>query len=323
MSDERLYDLVIIGGGPAGLTAGLYAMRAALKTVLIEKGVPGGQVAISDSVENYPGFEEISGFELSSKFFQHAASYGLEILQEVVMRVDPGLEHHSVHLASGRVLRAHAVVLATGGSPRKLAIPGEKEYYGKGVSYCATCDGFFFRGKTVVVIGGGGTAVEEALYLSKITQKVYLVHRRDALRASRILQQRAMNECKIEILWNTIPLEIKADADGVSAVTLQNVQTKAVQDLAVDGVFIFVGFEPNNTLVPQGIKMNADGYVVTDEKCETAIPGIYVVGDLREKYARQIVIAAGDGCTAALAAAHYVEVRKGTEAVCALPETSA
>ncbi len=319
MQQEELYDLVIIGGGPGGLTAGLYAMRAALKTVLIEKGVPGGQIAISDTVENYPGFESISGFELSDKLFQHAGSYQLEVLQEEVTNVDPGLEHHSVILGSGRLIRTHAVILATGGSPRELEIPGEKKYYGKGVSYCATCDGFFFRGKTVAVVGGGDTAVEEALYLSKIAEKVYLVHRRDALRASRILQKRAMNECKIEILWNNIPLEIKADAQGVCGVTLQNVQSKEQSDLPVDGVFIFIGFVPNNSLVPQGIKMNADGYVVTDEKCETNLPGIFAVGDLREKYARQIVIAAADGCTAALAAAHYVEARKSADGVCAMP----
>ncbi len=323
MQQEDLYDVVIVGGGPGGLTAGLYAMRAALKSVLIEKGLPGGQIAISDSVENYPGFESISGFELSDKFFQHAGSYDLEVLQEEVTSVDPGLEHHSVTLRTGRVIKTHAVVLATGGSPRELEIPGEKEYYGKGVSYCATCDGFFFRGKTVVVVGGGDTAVEEALYLSKIAEKVYLVHRRDALRASRILQQRAMNECKIEILWNTVALEVKADEHGVCAVTLENVQSGEQRDLPVDGVFIFVGFIPNNSLVPQGIKMNADGYVVTDEKCETSISGIFAVGDLREKYARQIVIAAADGCTAALAGAHYVEVRKGGETVCAMPVSPA
>jgi thioredoxin reductase (NADPH) len=319
MSEAGIYDVIIIGGGPGGLTAGIYAMRAALKTVLIERGVAGGQVAMSDSVENYPGFEHVSGFELSQKFLSHAQSYGLEVLQQEVEAVEPGVEFHSVRLAGGDTLRGHAVILATGGSPRKLEVSGEVEYYGKGVSYCAVCDGFFFRDKTVAVVGGGDTATEEALYLAKLARQVYLVHRREALRASMILQQRVKAECKIEILWNSVVTEIKADEQGVNAVQLQDTRTGEKREQATDGVFIFIGFEPNNKLVPAGIKMNADGYVVTNEKCETNIPGLYVIGDLREKYAKQIVIAAADGCTAALAAAHYVEAKKAGEAVCELP----
>lgn len=320
MSAGELYDVVIVGGGPGGLTAGIYAMRAALKTILVEKAVAGGQVILSDGVENYPGFERITGYELSQRFLQHAQSYGMEFVQEEVVAVEPGLDFHSVRLANGDVLQTHTVILATGGSPRKLGIPGEDEYYGKGVSYCGVCDGFFFRDKTVAVVGGGDTAAEEALYLAKLTKQVYLVHRRDALRASMILQQRVKEECKIEILWNTIVTEIKANDQGVNAVELQDTQTDAKRELATDGVFIFIGFEPNNQLVPAGIKMNANGYVVTNEKCETNMPGIYVVGDLREKYAKQIVVAAADGCTAALVAAHFVEMKKAGEAVCEFPE---
>jgi thioredoxin reductase (NADPH) len=320
MSEGGLYDVVIVGGGPGGLTAGIYAMRAALKTILVEKAVAGGQVALSDGVENYPGFESITGYELSQKFLQHAQSYGMEFVQEEVVAVEPGLDFHSVKLANGSVLKTHTVILATGGSPRKLGVPGEDEYYGKGVSYCGVCDGFFFRDKTVVVAGGGDTAAEEALYLAKLAKQVYLVHRRDALRASMILQQRVKDECKIEILWNTIVTEIKANDEGVNAVSLQDTQTGEHRELSTDGVFIFIGFIPNNQLVPAGIKMNADGYVVTNEKCETNMPGIYVVGDLREKYAKQIVVAAADGCTAALVAAYYVEMKRSGEAVCELPE---
>ncbi len=320
MSEGDLYDVVIVGGGPGGLTAAIYAMRAALKTTLVEKAVAGGQVALSDGVENYPGFERISGYELSQKFLQHAQSYGMEFVQEEVVAVEPGLEFHTVRLANGEALKTHTVILATGGSPRKLDVPGEDEYYGKGVSYCGVCDGFFFRDKTVVVVGGGDTAAEEALYLSKLAKHVYLVHRRDQLRASMILQQRVKEECKIEVLWNTVVTEIKANDEGVNAVTLQDTQTSEKRDLATDGVFIFIGFVPNNQLVPAGIKMNADGYVVTNEKCETNMSGIYVVGDLREKYAKQIVVAAADGCTAALVAAYYVEMKKAGEAVCELPE---
>ncbi|MFW6372394.1 MAG: thioredoxin-disulfide reductase [Thermodesulfobacteriota bacterium] len=320
MSDNNIYDVIIVGGGPGGLSAAIYAMRAALKTVLVEMAVPGGQVALSDEVENYPGFEKITGSELSMKFSQHAQAYGLEMLSDEVTAVEPGLEYHTVKLAGGNILKSHAVILATGGSPRKLKIPGEDKYYGKGVSYCAVCDGFFFRNKTVVVVGGGDSAAEEALYLSKIAKQVYLAHRRDALRASMILQQRLKSECKIEILWNTVVTEIKADQSGVNAVALQDTQNGDARDLATDGVFVFIGFVPGNQLVPAGIKLNADGYVVTDDKCETQIPGIFVIGDLREKYARQIVVSAADGCTAALAAAHLVETKKGGLDTCELPE---
>ena len=319
MPGNEIYDLIIIGGGPGGLTAGIYAMRAALRTALIELGAPGGQMNNSDSVENWPGDEHIGGAELAMKFSQHAQSYGLDIISQEVVGLKPGLDIHTVKLGSGDSLMAHAIILATGGSPRKLQIPGEDEHYGKGVSYCAVCDGFFFRDKTVVVVGGGDTAVEESLYLAKLAKQVYIVHRRDELRASAIFQQRAMAECKIEILWNSVVTEIKANDNGVYAVDLKNTQTGEKSIQTADGVFIFIGFEPNNKLVPAGTKMNADGYVVTDTKCETNAPGIYVIGDLREKYFRQIVISAADGCTAALAAAHYVETRKAAE-VCELPE---
>ena len=211
MSESEMYDLVIVGGGPGGLSAGIYAMRAALKTVLVEKGLTGGQINLTESVENYPGFENISGFELSQKFLEHAKSYGLEMIQQEVAAVEPGLKFHTVRLANGELLNSHAVILATGGSPRNLGVPGELEYYGKGVSYCATCDGFFFRGKDVIVVGGGDTALEEALYLAKITRQVYLAHRRDAFRASRILQQRVLAEEKIDVLWNTVVTEVKAN----------------------------------------------------------------------------------------------------------------
>lgn len=314
MSQEVLYDLIIIGGGPGGLSAAIYAMRAALRTVLIEKGVPGGQINQSDEVENYPGFGRISGAELSMKFSEHANSYGLEVMSEEAEALLPGLDYHSVRLANGKVLTAHAVILAPGGCPRKLKIPGEKKWYGKGVSYCAVCDGFFFKNKTVVVVGGGDTAVEEALYLAKLAEKVYLIHRRDALRASMILQQRVKSESKIEIKWNRIVTRIDAENNEVHSIQLKDTQNGKEETLYTNGVFIFIGFNPNNHLVPAGTRMNADGFVVTDDKCETNTPGIYVVGDLRERYARQIIIAAADGCLASLAAAHYVETCKSAVA---------
>lgn len=314
MSNSEIYDVVIVGGGPAGLTAGMYAMRAALKTVLIERGVFGGQVAITKGVENYPGFIEIGGFDLCEKFLEHAKSYDLEILEKEVVATEPGVDYHSVRLADGTVLHTHAVILAVGGTAKKLNAPGEQENFGKGVSYCATCDGFFFRGKDVAVIGGGDTALEDALYLAKITNKVYLIHRRDEFRGSRILQQRVFSEPRIEIIFNAVVSTIISDASGVTGISLKDTKTGESRDIAADGVFIFVGFAPNNQLVPAGITMNTTGYVITDEKCETNIAGIFVVGDLRQKYANQIVLAAADGCTAALAAAHYVETRKSVSA---------
>ena len=313
MANREFYDLIIIGGGPGGLTAGIYALRASMRTVLIEQGAPGGQVLNSEAVENYPGFITVNGFELSQKFVEHAQSYNLEMLSQQVIELEPGLEFHSVRLDSGELLKAHAVILATGGAPRKLNIPGEDELYGKGVSYCAVCDGFFFRNKKVVVVGGGDTAAEEALYLSKLTPKVYLIHRRDNLRASSILQQRLKADPRIEILWNTVATAIKADGGSVGAVDVQDVNTAAKKALATDGVFIFIGFEPKNELVPAGTKLNADGYVITDEKCETNVPGLFAIGDLRERYARQIVLSAADGCLAALAAAHWVETKRASE----------
>ncbi len=310
MANREHYDLIIIGGGAGGLAAAIYAMRASMRTVLIEQTAPGGQMNLTDAVENYPGFDNISGFELSQKFMQHALAYNLEILTEEVQALEPGLEKHTVRLSGGEVLTAHAVILATGGSPRKLNVPGEDDYYGKGVSYCGVCDGFFFRNKTVVVVGGGDTAVEEALYLSKLATKVYLVHRRDALRASMILQERVKSEGKIELVWNAVVESIEAEEGNVTAVELTGTLTGESQRLDTDGVFIFIGFEPNDALVPAGTKKNAERYVVTDEKCETCIPGIFAIGDLREKYAKQIVLSAADGCTAALAAAHHVELKR-------------
>lgn len=313
MANREFYDLIIIGGGPGGLTAGIYALRASMRTVLFESAALGGQMTKSDIVENFPGFQTINGFDLSQKFFEHAQSYNLEILSQEVRSVEPGLKSHAILLDSGETLRAHAIVMAMGGEPRKLGIPGEDEFYGKGVSYCAVCDGFFFRDKTVAVVGGGDTAAEEALYLSKLARKVYLIHRRDALRASMILQKRIIADPKIDILWNHVATAIHSEEDQVSSVALNDTQSGQQTTLPVEGVFIFIGFDPRNQLVPAGIKCNGDGYVVTDEKCEVNIPGLFAIGDLREKYARQIATAVGDGCTAALAAAHYVEEKRALE----------
>src|SRR5208283_2748741 len=308
-SEGDIYDLIILGGGPAGLTAGLYAMRAVLKTVLVEKATHGGQVAITKDVENYPGFREISGLDPSDKLLQHAQSYGMEVIQDEAISIDPGPDIHSVILSNGKLLKAHAVIIATGGTPRKLGVPGEIEFLGRGVSYCAKCDGFFFHDRVVTVVGGGDTALEEALYLAKLASKVYLVHRRDAFRASKILQKR-IHESNIELVLNSAITEICANEDGVHSIDVKDLLTGNDRTIATEGVFIFVGLLPNNQIVPPGIKLDGTGYAITDEKCATDIPGIYVAGDLRTKFAKQIVIAAAEGCTAALAAADYVDAKK-------------
>jgi thioredoxin reductase (NADPH) len=310
-----VYDVVIVGGGPAGLAAGLYCQRAAVKTVLFEKGLIGGQIAISKEVENYPGIEGITGFDLAEKLLHHAKGFGLQIIQEEVVAIKTGPDLHVVQLANGDLYRTAAVILAAGGSVKKLGVPGEAEYLGSGVSYCATCDGFFFRDKTVVVIGGGDTAAEEAVYLAKLAKKVYLVHRRDALRAKTLLQNRLRAEPGIEPIWNTVVRSIRGNGREVNSVMLENIVTGEKGSLAVDGVFIFIGYDPNNMLVPPEVRTNELGFVVTDEKNETNVPGVFACGDLRQKFANQIVIAAGDGAVAALAASRYVEVRKAREPI--------
>ncbi len=310
MAMKEIYEVIIVGGGPAGLVAGLYCQRAALKTILFEKGLVGGQIAVSKEVENYPGVQGVTGFDLAEKLLHHGRSFGLNVVQEEVAEVIAGPDLHSVRLANGEVLQTVALILALGGTARKLGVPGEAEYLGSGVSYCATCDGFFFRDKTVVVVGGGDTAVEEALYLSRLARKVYLVHRRNALRAGKLLQSRLAAGPEIEVVRNTIITEIKGNGRAVEAVLFENTETGERGESPVDGVFIFIGYSPNNQLIPPAVRINEQGFVITDEKCETSVPGIFAVGDLRQKYANQIVVAAADGCIGALAAAHYVEVQK-------------
>lgn len=310
METRETYEVIIVGGGPAGLAAGLYCQRAGLKTVLFERGLMGGQIAISKEVENYPGVEDITGFDLAEKLVAHARRFGLRIIQEEVAAVNAGSDLHSVRLINGDLFHAAALILAAGGSVRKLGVPGEAEYLGRGVSYCATCDGFFFKGRTVVVVGGGDTAGEEALYLARLAGKVVLVHRRNSLRAGGLLQNRILSDPAIEVIWNTTITAIKGNGSTVDAVSYENSETFEKGDLQTDGVFIFIGYEPNTSLIPSAVLKNEQGFVITDEKCGTNVPGIFVVGDLRQKFVNQIVVAAADGATAALAAAHYVEARK-------------
>jgi len=310
METREVHEVIIVGGGPAGLAAGLYCQRAALKAVLFEKGLPGGQIAISKEVENYPGVEGITGFDLAEKMLHHARSFGLRIVQEEVAEVTAGPGLHAVRLANGDRHEAVALILGVGGTMRKLGVPGEAEYLGSGVSYCGTCDGFFFRDRTVVVVGGGDTAVEEALHLSRLARKTFLVHRGSTLKAARLLQDRLRADPGVEVMGNTLIREIKGNGKSVHAVSLENSVTGERGELPTDGVFIFIGYAPNNSLVPPEVRTDEQGFVMTDEKCETSVPGIFAVGDLRRKFANQIVIAAADGSIAALAAAHYVETQK-------------
>jgi thioredoxin reductase (NADPH) len=304
----RRYDVVIVGGGPAGLAAGLYSKRAALDTLLLEKGLLGGQIAISKDVENYPGMEGITGFDLAEKLVRHARNSGLEIDRQEVVEVVPGAGCHAVRLADGEILRTRALILATGGTARTLGVPGEAEYLGRGVSYCATCDGPFFRDRVVVVVGGGDTAVEEAVFLSRLARRVFLVHRGGEFRASRVLLDRMLAEPRIEIIRHSIVDEVRGDGEAVRSVVLERVETGERKHLPADGIFVLIGSSPNNRLVPAEINVSRDGFVVADEKGETNVPGIFVAGDLRRKYANQIVIAAADGAVAGLAASRYVEV---------------
>ena len=302
-------DLIIIGAGPAGLTAGLYAARARLKTLMLEKLSPGGQVLMTDWVENYPGFPDgISGFELMDNMRRQAEKFGLEIKSQEVSRLDVLPEKQIITTDNGN-LESKALILACGATPQRLGIEGESLLTGKGVSYCATCDGPFYREQEVAVIGGGDTAVEEALFLTKFASRIYLVHRRDKLRATKLLQERAWSEEKIEIIWDSIPKRIVGEA-GVEGIDLKNVKTGEESHLPVQGVFVFIGYRPNNELVKGLLECDERGFVVTNKYMETSETGVFAAGDITSKLLRQISTAVGDGATAAFAAERYLESLK-------------
>jgi thioredoxin reductase (NADPH) len=299
-------DLIIIGGGPAGLTAGLYAARSRLKTLLLEKLSPGGQVLLTDLVENYPGFPEgISGFELVERMKRQAESFGLTIQNQDVnqIRLSPSIKE--VITDKGR-LETRSLILTTGATPRRLSIDGEERLTGKGVSYCATCDGPFYRDQEVAVIGGGDTAIEEAIFLTRFASKVYLVHRRNELRATRLLQERAFSQKKMEFVWDTIPNRILGET-GVEEIELKHVRSGELTRLRVNGVFVFVGYGPNNELAKGQLELDGQGFVVTNNNLETSVPGVFAAGDIRSKLLRQISTAVGEGATAAFAAERYLE----------------
>ena len=307
MAAERKYDVVIVGAGPGGLCAGLYSARARRKAVCLEMYLPGGQIANTEEVEDYLGFQRISGAELAMKFAEHAKSFGLEIASEQVEEVYCDGDYRIVRCASGAVYRARAVILSTGGSPVKLGVPGETEYTGKGVSYCAICDGAFFKDRVLAVVGGGDAAVEEAGFLTKFASKVYIIHRRDQLRAQKIVQQRAFDNNKIEFIWDTIVESINGDGTVVTDLSLKNVKTGEPSSLEVGAVFPYLGFRPNSDIVREGLQKDEGGYILTDYAMKTSIPGIFACGDVRAQLVKQITNAVGDGTTAAVAAEHYIE----------------
>ncbi len=305
-------DLIIIGGGPAGLTAGMYAARARLRTRLLEKLAPGGQVLTTDRVENYPGFPEgVSGFELIDRMKRQAEAFGLVIESREVSALECTAAEKRVITDQG-VLEARALILACGASPRKLGIEGEDLLTGKGVSYCATCDGPFYRDQEVAVVGGGDTALEEALFLTRFAKKIHLIHRRDELRAIRILQDRAMADDRIRIVWDTVPLRIVGQA-GVEGIDLKNVRTGEESRLPVQGVFVFVGYTPNSDPARGVLELDDRGFVLTDNDMQTSVPGVFAAGDIRSKLLRQISTAVGEGATAAFAAERFIEDLSSSE----------
>jgi len=307
MTDVKEFDIVIVGGGPGGLTAGMYGARANLKTVLVEKYLPGGQIASTGDVEDYPGFEHIAGPELALKMAEHAKKFGLQIVSDEVVEVRNEAEDRKVAVGAGGVMYVgKQMIIATGGSPVLLNIPGEKEFSGKGVSYCAICDGAFFKGEVIAVVGGGDAAVEEGMFLTKFGSRVILIHRRDKLRAQKIIQDRAFKNPKMEFLWDSVLDEIRGDTK-VRSVVIRNVKTGAKSSLPVGAVFIFVGFHPNTQMLPDGVTKNDQGYILTDNRMETSVPGIYACGDVRAQLVRQITNAVGDGTTAAMAAVYRIE----------------
>ena len=306
MEEKTIYDVVIIGSGPGGMTAALYTSRANLKTLILEKGVPGGELLNTSDVENYPGFASISGPDLADNMYKGAMQFGAEYAYGNVSNIelDGDLK---VITAGNKTYYAYAVVIATGSFHRKLEVPGEEEYSGRGVSYCAVCDGAFFKEKNIFVIGGGDSAVEEGTYLTQFGKKVTVVHRRDQLRAQKVLQDRAFANEKMDFVWNSVVEEIVGDGNQVTAIRLKDVQTGEVTEHPADGVFIYVGLLPVSAPF-QNLKItDTEGWIVTNEKMETAIPGIFAVGDVRQKTLRQITTAVGDGGQAGHGVYNYVE----------------
>jgi thioredoxin reductase (NADPH) len=302
------FDVIIVGAGPAGLCAGMYAGRGMLKALVLERGVPGGELLNTELIEDYIGFESILGRDLAEKMTEHAKKFGAEIQQENVEAIEKMADgSFEVRTSSEAVYRAPTVIITAGGTPNKLGVPGEQEYAGRGVSYCAVCDGAFFKGETIAVIGGGDAAVEEADYLTRYADKVYLIHRRDELRASKLLQERLFDNPKAEVIWNKVVKEIKGGPQGMTEVVLEDTVTTEHSSLPATGCFIFIGFTPNSGLIKSHFDHDPSGYIITDDRMMTSIPGLFAAGDLRVQLTRQITTAVGDATTAAIAVEKYLK----------------
>lgn len=303
------FDTVILGGGPAGLAAAIYASRGAVSTALIDISMMGGQPSNYLELENYPGFPIIGGYDLMEKFEEHADKFGVQKFpMQEIERVDL-VSNSKVIVTKEAEFKAKTVIIATGAQPMKLGVPGEKEFVGRGVSYCAVCDGAFYKGKTVAVVGGGNSAVEEAMYLTKFAEKVYVIHRRDELRADKIVQERAFKNETLEFIWNSVVKEIKGD-DLVHTVVLENVKSKEISNLAVNGVFPYIGIVPNVENFSGQVEQDAGGFIITDETMKTSIEGVYAVGDVRKTPLRQVITAAADGAVGAVYAVKFIESLK-------------
>jgi thioredoxin reductase (NADPH) len=307
MNRKADYDLVIVGGGPAGLTAGIYASRARLNVLLLEKMAPGGQVLVTDWIENYPGFVEgSSGYDLVNNMAQQAKRFGLIIETSEVLSLDLSDTIKKIEL-SDKTITTLSIIIATGASPRKLGVPGEDIFTGKGVSFCATCDGPFFKDSVVAAVGGGDTAVQESVYLTKFAKKVYLIHRRDELRAAKILQERLIANDKIEVLWDSILTNIGGGLTNVEKISVKNLKTGEEKEIPVSGCFIWVGTFPNTSFLKDSVKVDKYGFVIVNQNMETSSPGVFAAGDVRNTPLRQVVTAVGDAAIAAISAEHYVE----------------
>ena len=310
------HDVVIIGAGPAGMCAAMYAGRAMLNAVVLERGFPGGELLNTELIEDYPGFESILGHELAQKFATHAEKFGARIMNGVTVTTlkkrDDAL--FETQTDSGDIFLSPTAIITAGGTPVKLGIPGELEYAGKGVSYCAICDGAFFRNHTIAVVGGGDAAAEEADFLTRYAEKVYLIHRRDELRASKILQRRVFENAKIEPIWNTVVESVNADGQGlVESLSLRNVTTGAPRTLRATGMFVFIGFRPNTGIIEGHVAHDDMGYLLTDANMQTTIPGLFAAGDVRAQLTRQVTTAVGDATTAAIAAEKYLKALRDGE----------
>jgi len=305
--EEKQFDIIILGGGPAGLSAAVYAARSAAKVAVIDISMFGGQPSNYLELENYTGFKKVGGYELMEQFEEHADMFGVEKYpMEEIQSVDLTSEVKTVKTINGE-FKAKAIIIATGAQPKKLGVNGEKEFVGRGVSYCAVCDGAFYKEKTVAVVGGGNAAVEEAMYLTRFADKVYLIHRRNELRADKIVQERAFKNEKLEFIYDTVVKEIKGE-DLVTHAVIENVKTGEVRDLPINGIFPYIGFTPNVELFNGQVEQDNNGFIVTDDKMQTNVKGVYAIGDVRTTPLRQVITAAADGAVAAVYAGRYVEI---------------